>query len=175
MLHGTFELINNSKSKSLLFFPGVGGFEAYSGNKQYRNQAGCTHVKDIGPLPVGKYWIVNRPTGSLKSEFKQLITKDVINNILQKPSPREEWFALYRDDGLINDSTYINQVQRTAFRLHPRGFWGDSYGCITVDSYAEYKLIHKALLAQATQRIPNTNIITYGTITVYAKNTPACP
>lgn len=51
----------------------------------------------------------------------------------------------------------------------------DSYGCITVDSYAEYKLIHKALLAQATQRIPNTNIITYGTITVYAKNTPACP
>lgn len=38
MLHGIFELNNNSKSKNLLFFPGVGGFEAYSGNKQYRNQ-----------------------------------------------------------------------------------------------------------------------------------------
>lgn len=35
----------------------------------------------------------------------------------------EDWFALYRDDGQIDDYTVINGVRRGNFRIHPNGSW----------------------------------------------------
>jgi hypothetical protein len=46
---------------------GVGTFMAFSGEGIYRNRGGCTAIKDSGPIPAGRYWIVDRPTGGLRS------------------------------------------------------------------------------------------------------------
>lgn len=46
-------LVNN-EPLSPLTINGVGTFNAYSGNDQYRNRGGCTMVPDDGPtLPAG--------------------------------------------------------------------------------------------------------------------------
>lgn len=42
---------------------GVGVFMAFSGNGVYRNKGACGAVKGDGPLPPGKYWIVDRGAG----------------------------------------------------------------------------------------------------------------
>ncbi|WP_082716174.1 MULTISPECIES: tlde1 domain-containing protein [Burkholderia] len=47
---------------------------------------------------------------------------------------RSQWFALYRDDGKVDDETIINAVRRSAFRLHPIGPHGRSDGSITLAS-----------------------------------------
>ncbi|WP_426445998.1 tlde1 domain-containing protein [Siccibacter colletis] len=39
---------------------GVGVFMAFSGNGIYRNKGACGAMKGDGPLPPGKYWIVER-------------------------------------------------------------------------------------------------------------------
>lgn len=38
-------------------------------------------------------------------------------------SDRSVWFALYRDDGNIDDWTFIDRVERGHFRLILRGTW----------------------------------------------------
>lgn len=43
-------------------------------------------------------------------------------------SDRSVWFALYRDDGNIDDWTFIDHVERGHFRLHPAGCMGISEG-----------------------------------------------
>lgn len=175
MLHGSFKLNNNSQFSSLLTFENVGSFKAYSGNLGYRNISGCTNKKDLGPLPLGIYWIVRRPTGSMLSELKYLFTKDLVNEVLWHTSPRSEWFALYKDDENINDMTFAGGVHRNGFRLHPKGFSGDSYGCITLVSYSDYSYLRKHLLNTKLQKIPNTKIETFGTIKVYADSFKECP
>ncbi|MEX3640567.1 tlde1 domain-containing protein, partial [Paraburkholderia sp. BR14427] len=59
-------LVNN-EPLSPLTISGIGTFDAYSGNNQYRNRGGCTAVPDKGPIPAGKYWIVARPAGGVGS------------------------------------------------------------------------------------------------------------
>jgi len=82
------------------------------------------------------------------------------------PVHHSEWFALYRDDGLIDDFTWINGVQRGQFRLHPAGGRGISLGCITLPSRTDFLRIRSALLH--TKKIPTTNsgLNAYGTIEV---------
>ncbi|MCC8401202.1 DUF2778 domain-containing protein [Paraburkholderia sp. MMS20-SJTN17] len=57
-------LVNNAPL-SPLTINGIGTFNAYSGNNQYRNRGGCTRVPNDGALPPGEYWIVDRPTGGI--------------------------------------------------------------------------------------------------------------
>jgi hypothetical protein len=47
-------------------------------------------------------------------------------------NPKADWFALFADDGTIDDNTLCNHVRRGEFRLHPRHI-GISQGCI-IDS-----------------------------------------
>ncbi|GAB7535998.1 hypothetical protein BGC_22140 [Burkholderia sp. 3C] len=77
-----------------------------------------------------------------------------------------EWFALYRDDGLIDDFTWINGVQRGQFRLHPAGGRGISLGCITLPSRVDFQRIRTAL--RHTVQIParTSGLRAYGTIEV---------
>jgi len=97
----------------------------FSGNKQYTNQPGCTDVPNHGAIPAGTYWIVDRPSGGLKSQTITFI-KDIVTNV-----DHNSWFALYRDDGTVNDRTWINGIMRGQFRLHPIGPLGLSEGCVT--------------------------------------------
>jgi len=150
---------------------GVGVFPAFSGNKMYRNRAGCTAILNNGPLPDGQYWIVDRPTGGIRS---WAWAADIWNTALGSPTDRKEWFALYRDDGMIDDYTWVGEVQRGNFRLHPVGGEGVSYGCITLTNHADFQAIRLALLNTKTIPAGNSGLLAYGTIEVIARG-KTCP
>ncbi|MDH6146472.1 MULTISPECIES: DUF2778 domain-containing protein [Paraburkholderia] len=157
-------LVNNEPLSPLTLF-GVGTFYAYSGNAIYRNRGGCTSIAENGPLPAGKYWIVDRPTGGIRSQAFAGI-KDTVNAFKGRPSYHSEWFALYRDDGKIDDTTWINGVERGQFRLHPAGGDGLSLGCITLPSRTDFLTIRTALLHTMTIAAGNSGLKAYGTIEV---------
>jgi hypothetical protein len=52
------------------------------------------------------------------------------NALTGNPSFHDQWFALYRDDGLIDDWTWINGVNRGDFRLHSVGGQGISFSAV---------------------------------------------
>lgn len=81
-------------------------------------------------------------------------------------SDRSIWFALYREDGKIDDWTFIDNVERGRFRLHPAGYQGISQGCITLPSRAHFAILREALLKTPTLQV--TSMLTaYGTVQVY--------
>jgi hypothetical protein len=157
-------LVNN-QPLSPLTINGIGTFNAYSGDQQYRNRGGCTAMPNQGPIPAGKYWIVDRPTGGIRSQALAF-AKDTWNAAWGSPTNHHDWFALYRDDGSIDDSTWVNGVERGKFRLHPAGGEGISLGCITLSSLTDFMKIRNALLH--TVKIParNSGLLAFGTIEV---------
>ncbi|MCC8401204.1 DUF2778 domain-containing protein [Paraburkholderia sp. MMS20-SJTN17] len=157
-------LVDNAPLSTLVI-NGIGTFDAYSGNGQYRNRGGCTMVPNNGPIPAGKYWIVPRPTGGVRSAVETWL-KDEFNYYSSRPTDHSEWFALYRDDGLIDDYTWINGVRRGNFRLHPAGGRGVSLGCITLPSRDDFLLIRHALLHTMTIPAGNSGLRAYGAIEV---------
>ncbi|SMG13975.1 DUF2778 domain-containing protein [Paraburkholderia susongensis] len=161
----TGKFLVNNEPLSPLIFVGLGTFNAYSGDKQYRNRGGCTAVPNNGPIPAGKYWIVARPTGGIRSKALAWL-KDEWNSIWGHPSNHGEWFALYRDDGAIDDVTWVNGVKRGQFRLHPAGGHGTSLGCITLPRLTDFLAIRNALLHTATIPVRNSGLHAYGTIEV---------
>jgi len=67
-LHGKFVLNDADYSPFTLY--GVGTFLAFSGNGIYRNRGACSSVLKNGPLPTGRYWIVERGSGGFFSGLK---------------------------------------------------------------------------------------------------------
>jgi hypothetical protein len=157
-------LVDN-KFLSPLSINGLGTFDAYSGNEQFRNRGGCTAVPDNGPIPAGKYWIVDRPKGGVGSQAWASI-KDTVNSAIGSAVNHGEWFALYRDDGAIDDTTWVNGVKRGQFRLHPAGGQGVSLGCITLPSRTDFLRIRNALLHTMTIPAGSSGLRAYGTIEV---------
>ncbi|WP_072036613.1 DUF2778 domain-containing protein [Leclercia adecarboxylata] len=159
MIRCTFHL--NGGQLSTLSCPGVGFFPAYSGNKGVnRNNPGAVSTPEVGPLPPGLYYIVTRPRGGLKSRWKDTIKE------LESGSNRDFWFALYRDDGHIDDRTFIDNVERGSFRLHPAGQSGISNGCITLPHHAHYRLLMHSLLLSGAMKV-TPELSAFGTIQVY--------
>lgn len=159
MIRCTFLL--NGYGLSTLSVPGVGFFPAYSGNEgNHRNNPDSVAVKDAGPLPPGRYYIVDRPTGGFTGP-----ANDFLNSKLSG-SDRSLWFALYRDDGSLDDNTFIDQVERGAFRLHPAGRSGTSNGCITFPNHSHYAILRDALLRTATVKA-SASLTAYGTVQIY--------
>ncbi len=157
-LSGTFTI--NGADYCPLFFPGIGTFSAFSGDGKYKNQPGCNYVANVGPLPPGKYWIVSRPVGGLRSKLITLY-KNIGTGVRH-----EDWFALYRDDGKIDDYTWFKGVERGNFRLHPNGRFGISDGCITLVNSSDFYSIRNTLLRTPPVNIPGTSMMAYGTIQV---------
>ncbi|MBC8740288.1 DUF2778 domain-containing protein [Paraburkholderia sp. UCT31] len=162
-LQGKF-VVDNAPTLTLVV-PGVGAFPAFSGDGIYRNRGGCTAAVSKGPLPAGKYWIVARPTGGIASRLQALI-KDAYNAARGNPSHHDEWFALYRNDGTIDDWTWVNGVKRGNFRLHPVGGDGVSFGCITLKSVADFSRLRHALLHTPTVLAGSSGLHAYGWIEV---------
>lgn len=165
-LYGKFYL--NKANFAPLVFPGIGTFMAYSGDGKYRNQPGCIHLADRGAIPIGRYWIVARPTGGARTQVSNAIAKMLVGD------DRGIWFALYRDDGTVNDHTYIGRVKRGAFRLHPAGGANQSLGCVTVHHKTDYMVIYNALRATRQISIPGTELRAFGQIEVIG-NDEICP
>lgn len=159
MIRCTFLL--NGHGLSTLSVPGVGFFPAYSGNAGgHRNNPASVAVVKVGPLPPGKYYIVDRPTGGRMGGINDL------TNSLLSGSNRSLWFGLYREDDHLDDITFIDQVQRGTFRLHPAGYSGVSEGCITFPNHSHYAILRGALLQTSTIRV-SASLTAYGTIQVY--------
>ena len=169
-LFGKFT-INNADFSPLLIY-GVGTFMAFSGDSTYRNRGGCVALPDKGPLPPGRYLIVDRPQGGAGSRIRTQVI-DAWNSVAGVPSDHTQWFALYRADGLLDDYTWINEVKRGNFRLHPVGGQGLSLGCITLQHSSDFELIRDALLA-TNKVVMGKGILTYGEIEVVAYES-LCP
>lgn len=126
----------------------------------------------VGPVPAGKYWIVDRPEGGLRSQFNAG-TRDIYNHVVRGAKFRHnEWFALWRDDWGIDDYTWIADVERGNFRLHPGTL---SEGCITLPHDSDFAMLRNALLRTQQVDVPcMRKLKAYGTIEVIA-NGKTCP
>jgi Protein of unknown function (DUF2778) len=151
--------ILNSQTFSPFTYDGA-SCTAFSGNGPHRNNPDSMAVPNDGPIPSGQYYIVDRQSGGTLGGIRDFFTS------------RDEWFALYRDDGTIDDQTFIDSVRRGEFRLHPIGPARTSLGCITLQHKSEYQKMRKYLLAQPVAYIPATGTRTYGTVSV---GMPAMP
>jgi hypothetical protein len=81
-------LVNNAPLAPLTIF-GVGTFNANSGNNQYLNRGGCPAIPESGPIPAGKYRIIDRPTGGIGSIALSRL-KDEWNTLFGHPSDHRE-------------------------------------------------------------------------------------
>ncbi|MDZ7320768.1 DUF2778 domain-containing protein [Kosakonia sacchari] len=169
-LQGKFIL--NEADYSPLTIYGVGTFLAFSGNGAYRNRGGCAAVPKVGPIPAGKYWIVQRGEGGYWSK-KLAASKDWYNKTFKDAEfKHSEWFALYRDGVLVNDYMWINNVHRGNFRLHPGRY---SEGCITLLHNSDFALIRNELLRTQPVPVPcMKNLMARGFIEVIS-NGNTCP
>lgn len=151
----------NGQGMSTLVCPGIGFFPAYSGYEgEHRNNPDSMAIKKIGPLPPGRYYIVDRPTGGLRS--KAIAKFDS----WASGSDRDVWFGLFKDDASIDDDTFVESVGRGQFRLHPAGRRGVSEGCITLPNHSQYAMLRNALLRAPKFRVTST-LLAYGTVQVY--------
>ncbi|WP_034455618.1 DUF2778 domain-containing protein [Buttiauxella noackiae] len=158
MIRCTFHL--NGAALSTLSCPGVGFFPAYSGNAgPMRNNPDSIKVKDVGPLPPGQYYIVSRGRGGIGTMVNDLIASEYTG------SDRGVWFTLYRNDSQIDDHTFIEEVQRGNFRLHPAGYEGRSNGCITLPRKPDFMLLRESLLKTAAFKV-TASLTAFGTIQV---------
>jgi hypothetical protein len=143
----------NSESMSQLIIDNSSeAFDAFSGYQEGLNNPSFIDAKSSGPIPFGTYYIVDRPSGRL-GWLRKIFGGD----------SKDEWFALYRNDGEINDLTVINGVERGKFRLHPGSL---SLGCITFSKLNDFTYVRNLLLNTRPMFIDEVGIRYYGVITV---------
>ncbi len=87
----------NNQRLSTLTCTGFGSAAAFSGESAYVNNPRATSVAGQGPLPAGRYFIVNRESGGHLGWLYDSV-KDAWSN-----SNRSTWFSLYRNDSAIDD------------------------------------------------------------------------
>ncbi|WP_128602438.1 DUF2778 domain-containing protein [Pantoea wallisii] len=164
-VNGKFMLTGEKFSPPMLY--DFGNYMAFSGNGVYRNRAVCSAIAGNGPLPLGRYHIVKRPAGSHATVLKTL-TKDLLTWWSSTPTLHPEWFALYREDSHMDDYTFIDNVRRGNFRLHPIGIADISLGCITLQHRTDFLHIRQILTTYTygNQKISGTNLESYGVIEV---------
>ena len=129
-------------------------FKAFSGQEAYRNKPQFHCAPRLGPIPKGRYFIVDRPTGGR------------LGPVLDYLKGKHEWFALLADDLKIDDATFCDQVERGQFRLHPKGIQGLSQGCVTLENASDFSLLRRMLLASQTLDVPGARFQAYGILTV---------
>lgn len=164
-INGKFILTGTQFSPLILL--GIGHFMAFSGNNHYRNRPACASIPFNGPLPLGLYYIVKRPTNGVKSMLYNM-SREFWSWPGSSPVVHAEWFGLFRHDALIDDYTFIEGIKRGNFRLHPIGPAGISQGCITLQYRSDFLKIRQALMTYTygNKNIPGTSFYSYGTIEV---------
>lgn len=151
MIDCTFEL--NGKPIST-FKCGAISFPAFSGLGEHVNRRTSACILNAGPIPPGTYYIIDRQSGGLLGPLRNLFTD------------RDQWFALYAIDDKIDDEVYCNKVKRGQFRLHPKGPFGRSEGCIVIDKKSDFLFLRTILKNSSKSLIPNTQLESYGRLVV---------
>lgn len=152
MVECFFEL--NDKPMSALKF-GARSFDAYSGTDKHRNRRSSMCFLNIGPIPIGEYYIFDRQIGGNAPWFHNLFGSD-----------KSDWFALFAIDGKLDDEVLCNQIKRGEFRLHPEGRSGVSRGCVTIKKYLDWLQVKSVLRASPPVAIPGTELKAYGRLRV---------
>lgn len=150
----------NGMSMSVLRCSGVGNFPAFSGQLYGRDNSSMTFKTEIGPLPKGRYFIVGRESGGRMNTIRMAYLKYIYG------ADRGPWFALYRDDGKIDDWTFVDGVRRGNFRLPPNGPKSLSEGCVTLFQQTDFDYFRSALLKTTMMPIKGSSMKAYGTIMV---------
>jgi hypothetical protein len=150
----------NSKETSTLYCEGFGGVKAFSGTSVGRDNPLDTAMENIGPLPAGTYYLVDRQSGGRLGWLWDWLA---IHS--HASSDHSKWFTLWNERS--GDTTFIHGVQRGHFRLHPMGSRRLSQGCITVVSWLDFDALQRFIRSHALDvPIPGTTLKAYGTVVV---------
>ncbi|QCP48683.1 DUF2778 domain-containing protein [Trinickia violacea] len=152
MLQCSFEL--NDKPMSTFKINGAISVPAFSGLAPHINQRLSACLPSLGPIPPGRYYIVDRESGGRLGWLREAFID------------RSDWFALYTADGKIDDEMFCNEVLRGNFRLHPKGPRGISQGCIVIDSAANFYRVRGLLVGCGRHPIPGSALRAYGMVAV---------
>ncbi|MBN3804682.1 DUF2778 domain-containing protein [Paraburkholderia sp. Ac-20336] len=145
---------------STLSCAGVGNFSVFSGDKAGKDNPAYIAVPNVGLLPPGRYYIVDRGSGGIFTHLRDFFLQHLYG------TDRSKWFGLYKDDGEIDDRTFVNGIARGNFRLHPRGPQNLSEGCITLDDPVGFERLRARLLATSRIAVPGGKGFAYGTVDV---------
>ena len=133
---------------------GATSFPAFSGLGKHVNRRISACILNEGPIPPGIYYIFDRQSGGLLGPFRDLF------------NDHSNWFALHAIDSKIDNETYCNKVKRGAFRLHPKGDFGISEGCITIKSSTDYQYLRTILKNITPVAVPGSPLKAYGKVVV---------
>jgi hypothetical protein len=150
----------NDQETSQLWCSGFGAVVAYSGDGRGRDNPRATALRDVGPLPAGTYYIVDRQSGGMLGWARDLWSQRVFGT-----TDRTKWFALWNPN--TGDTTNINGIERGAFRIHPEGQLHLSKGCITVVSHFDFDQLERFIRSHRPDvPIPGNTMRAYGTVEV---------
>lgn len=159
------DLVKNGGEAKLHVY-GVGTFPVFSGQSPYTNDPNCT-FRVNSAIPVGRYWIVDRPEGSIMNQLRGSAI-DWWNN-----TNRKEWFGLFSSQ-TMTDSIFINGVSRGGFRLHPLrpDGSGESEGCITFSRNTDFYVVRNSLINRKKVKVPGSRsgLMAYGYVDVQGES-----
>ncbi|MFT4271179.1 MAG: DUF2778 domain-containing protein [Pantoea sp.] len=162
----SYDDLSKGGGEAKLYVYGVGTFPVFSGDKPYTNDPDCAYIKNSA-IPVGRYWIVDRPEGSIANQVRAAVWDRISGN------RHNEWFGLF-SDATMTDSVFIHGVSRGSFRLHPLrpNGGGISQGCITFFRPADFQLVRRSLLARKKTviRRGKTQLSVYGRVDVMGRS-----
>lgn len=149
----------NKQTTSTLTCEGTSPVSAFSGTDQGRDNPDDTAMENVGPLPKGTYYLVDRQSGGLLGPIRDWIGAHTLS------TNKNTWFMLWNP--VSGDITNINGIKRGNFRLHPIGQRRLSEGCITVNSLYEFERLQKYIRSRGlTLPVPGTTMKAYGTVEV---------
>jgi uncharacterized protein RhaS with RHS repeats len=131
-------------------------YPAFSGVGGAVDDPNATAKTDIGPIPLGTYWIVARQGGGRLGMLKDWIRYEATGN------DANLWFALVPAEG-GGDCKVVDGAVRCGFRLHPGSI---SEGCITLRSQEQFFRLRDRLMSTSPGIIPGTKTAYYGVVTV---------
>ena len=73
----------------------------------------------------------------------------------------------------MSDHVFVNGIERGAFRLHPLrpNGEGESWGCITFYSVADFNLVRKAIVSRKKFKVPGkSSLMAYGRVDVSGRD-----
>ncbi len=129
-----------------------GSYIAFSGDGTDRNNPDSGATTHHGAIPMGRYYLIDRQSGGRLGWVRDLF--------------RDHWFALYSDDAKLDDETFVGNVRRGEFRLHPLGPRAMSTGCIVLQYPDEFETFREKLKTAGTHPISGSSLRAYGMVHV---------
>ena len=161
-----YDFLASEGGEAKLHVYGVGTYSVFSGVKPYTNDPNCSYMINSA-IPVGRYWIVERPEGSFVNKARARIWDRMTGN------RHDEWFGLFSEQ-TMSDTVFIQGTSRGSFRLHPirPNGSGISQGCITFFNPTDFQIVRRAILSTKKTMIRrgNLQLSVYGRVDVMGES-----